>query len=392
MTNKTNQPAGQSWFFNSGMQNETSAELYFYGDVSNTDYSSWSDDGIFTNQVRQTLQEVRGKDLTIHINSYGGDVYGGYAIYSLIKQHDKKVTAVIDGVAMSAASVIALAADEVQMSEAGIFMIHNVWTVAMGDSSALREKAEHLDKLGSIANDIYARKTGKSAEEIQQLMDNETFMTAEEALAYGFIDSIISDKLPVQMSGDKLILGGVDVTEFKDKLNLAKLSVQSPPVVNSIFNQPFLGVKPVENNNQTQQPATAQQPATNPAGFSLTELKSQHPDVYQAAIDEERLRLQGIEELSVSGFEDLVMKAKFSEPMTPGDFAIALNKAQKDKNLLIQQQYLNQVQASGVNNITGDGITNSTSGTTAAAQGAADDEAELKMFAKVVKLLPNATK
>lgn len=389
-----NKPADQGWFFNSGTKTDTTAELYFYGNVSNTDYSSWADDGIFTNQVRQTLQEVRGKELTIHINSYGGDVYGGYAIYSLIKQHDKKVTAVIDGVAMSAASVIALAADEVKMSEAAVFMIHNVWTVAMGDSNALREKADYLDKIGVIANDIYAKKTGKTAEEIKQLMDAETYFTAEEALAAGFVDEILQNEkqLSAQMSGDKLIWGGVDVTQFKDKLNLAKLMPQSQqnlalqlsqsaqqPIINKFSGEPSMLTNQVDNQQL--------QAAANPQlDLSLADLKSKYPAVYQAAVNEERERIQAIDELAEAGHEELINQAKYLTFMSAGDFAIALAKANKAKIIQQQQDYVAGVQASGVNNITGVGIAHAHAGIEQP-NANSSDEAEVKLFQSVAHLV-----
>lgn len=394
MTNKTNQPAEQGWFFNSGAKTDTTAELYFYGDVSNSDYSSWSDDGIFTNQVRQTLQEVRGKELTIHINSYGGDVYGGYAIYSLIKQHDKKVTTVIDGVAMSAASIIALAGDEVKMSEAAVFMVHNVWTFAMGDSNVLREKANLLDKIGMIANDIYAKKSGKTTEEIKQIMDAETYFTAEEALAAGFVDEILQNEkqLSAQMSGDKLIWGGVDVTQFKDKLNLAKLTSQpqqslalqlqqsaQKPIINNLSGDNSMPTTQADN----QEPQAAANPQMD---MSLAELKSKYPAVYQAAVNEERERIQAIDELAEVGHEELINQAKYQTFMSAGDFAIALAKANKAKVLQQQQDYVNQVKASGVNDITGVGIANAHAGIEQPNAGSSDED-EVKLFQSVAHLV-----
>lgn len=389
-----NKPAEQGWFFNSGTKTDTTAELYFYGDVSNTDYSNWLEDGIFTNQVRKTLQEVRGKELMIHINSVGGDVYGGYAIYSLIKQHDKKVTTIIDGVAMSAASIIALAGDEVKMSEAGVFMIHNVWMRVSGDSNALREQADLLDKIGSIANDIYAKKSGKTAEEIKQIMDAETYFTAEEALAAGFVDEILQNEkqLSAQMSGDKLIWGGVDVTQFKDKLNLAKLTSQ--PQQSLALQLQQSAQKPIINNLSgdnsmltTQADNQEPQAAANPQmDMSLADLKSKYLAVYQAAVNEERERIQAIDELAEAGHEELINQAKYQTFMSAGDFAIALAKANKAKVLQQQQDYVNQVKASGVNDITGVGIANAHAGIEQPNAGSSDED-EVKLFKSVAHLV-----
>jgi ATP-dependent Clp protease protease subunit len=126
----------------------------------------------------------------MHINSPGGDVFEARAMAAAIAAHAGKVVAHIDGVCASAATYLALSCSEVRMTQGGLFMVHNSWTLAMGDRTELRSTADLLEKIdGTIAAD-YERKTGASAEQVATWMDAETWFTAEEALEAKFIDAI----------------------------------------------------------------------------------------------------------------------------------------------------------------------------------------------------------
>lgn len=136
------------------------------------------------------LTGAAGKTVHLHINSPGGDVFEARAMSAALVAHDGKVVAHIDGVCASAATYLALAANEVRMVQGALFMIHNSWSMAFGNKSDLRSTADLLDKIdGQIAQD-YATKTGKPVDDIAALMDAETWFTPEEALAAGFIDAI----------------------------------------------------------------------------------------------------------------------------------------------------------------------------------------------------------
>lgn len=132
---------------------------------------------------------------TIHlrINSPGGDVFDGRAIATAIAQHPSNVVAHVDGLAASAASYVAIAADSVEMAPGSFMMIHNAWTFAFGNSEDLLQTAALLEKIdGSLAAD-YAKKTGKTVAQIETLMSAETWFTAEEAVVEGFADSVAAD-------------------------------------------------------------------------------------------------------------------------------------------------------------------------------------------------------
>ncbi len=167
---------------------QDSANIYVYDVIS----ADW---GVSAMDVIASISEAgEGKTLNIHINSPGGDVFEGRAIMAAISAYKGKTVAKIDSLCASAATSIALACDEVEMSDGAFFMIHNASGFVWGDKSAMRETADLLEKIeGAIVND-YTAKTGKEEDEIRQMMDVETWMSASEALENGFIDRISDSK------------------------------------------------------------------------------------------------------------------------------------------------------------------------------------------------------
>ena len=149
--------------------------------------------GIEAEQFANDLNAITAPVIHLHINSPGGDVFDGRAMATNIRQHPSKVIAHIDGLAASAATYVALAANEVEIADGAFFMIHNAWTIALGNAADMRDTAELLDKVdGSISAD-YQRKTGAGADQIADWMAAETWFTAAEALEHGFVDRIAED-------------------------------------------------------------------------------------------------------------------------------------------------------------------------------------------------------
>lgn len=163
------------------------AEIWIYEQIGE---DFWTGGGVTAKSFQKELAGIKASQIDLHINSPGGEVFDGITIYNLIKQHPANVTAYIDGLAASIASVIALAGDTVIMAENALFMIHNPWGFAMGDASEMRKTADLLDKVGGSLVTAYASKSGKPDDEISALMDSETWMTAQEAKDAGFIDEI----------------------------------------------------------------------------------------------------------------------------------------------------------------------------------------------------------
>lgn len=138
----------------------------------------------------EALAGAGDRQVHLHINSPGGDVFEARAMASAIVAHPGNVISHIDGLAASAATYLALAADEVRITDGGLFMVHNSWTLAYGDKAELRSTADLLDKIdGTILAD-YARRTGAAADQVKAWMDAETWFTAQEALDAKFVDAI----------------------------------------------------------------------------------------------------------------------------------------------------------------------------------------------------------
>lgn len=150
-------------------------------------------DDVFPWEAKRLLGEIRaskGKPIELRINSPGGDVFGGVAIYNALSRHDGAVNIEIEGVAASIASVIAMAGDQIRMGKGAFMMIHNPHAFAGGESSDLRATAELLDKVRSSMVGIYAGRTKLDAEKVIEMMDAETWLDADEAVELGFADSL----------------------------------------------------------------------------------------------------------------------------------------------------------------------------------------------------------
>ena len=160
-------------------------ELMLYGAIG----SYW--DELDGKRIVEQINAMTG-DITVRVNSPGGDVFDGIAIMNALKTHGEKkgkVTVIVEALAASIASVIAIgAADELVMSEGSYLMIHNPWTIAIGDAAEFEHTAGVLRQLAGTIADIYARKSGKSKEDMQVLMDAETWMDAAASLEIGFAD------------------------------------------------------------------------------------------------------------------------------------------------------------------------------------------------------------
>jgi len=129
-------------------------------------------------------------EITVRINSPGGDVFDALAIHQTLSRHPARVVVTVDALCASAATLVALAGDEIRMAENALWMIHEPWTVAMGNSADLLKQSDLLDTVAEQIVSIYVRRTGLTGEEIRDLMRAETWYTAAQALAAGFVDAI----------------------------------------------------------------------------------------------------------------------------------------------------------------------------------------------------------
>ena len=291
---------------------DKNAELMLYGDIAE---SFWGDT-ISAKEVTEYLTDLDVENINVYINSNGGVVDTAIAINNALRRHKAKVTVNIDGIAASAATLITCAGDTVKMPKNALFMIHNPLTIAMGDSEEMRKQADVLEKHKNSILETYLQKVNIDKEKLSELMDNETWLSAEEALEYGFIDEII-ENADIQVVENKVISNNMifNMAEFKN----------------------FNVDKNIKNNGK------------GSGKMTIEEIKNKFPDIYaeiinegkEIGIKEERTRIQEIEDLGYN--HEVVNKAKFEEPKNARDLALEIVSLMKQEN----QNKLNRIQDEG---------------------------------------------
>lgn len=190
------------WKFKDSVEGNGS-DLYLEGEIAN---ETWWGDEVTPKAFREELAKCNGK-ITVHLNSPGGDVFAGVSIYNALKDYAKKkkcdVIVKVDGLAASIASVVAMAGTEVIMAPGSMMMVHNPWSMGAGSAEELRKMADVLDEIKESVIPIYEEKTGKTHDEIEDIMDAETWMSAERAVELGFADTV---KLDDAKEEDKMSL------------------------------------------------------------------------------------------------------------------------------------------------------------------------------------------
>lgn len=165
---------------------ETTCDLYFYGDIVDSWWGAWDDTDQYPEAIKSFLDDAKGKDINIYINSGGGSVFAGMAIYNMLKRHQGYKTVHVDGLAGSIASVIALAGDKVIIPSNAYMMIHKPWSGLYGNSTELREMADTLDKIEEGILNVYKENLAENAdiEVIKAMVNAETWLTGEEVSKY----------------------------------------------------------------------------------------------------------------------------------------------------------------------------------------------------------------
>jgi len=192
-------------------------EVWIYGEISSF---KWSDSDVTPKDFQKELKSIESvKQLDIYINSGGGSVFAGQSIYSMLKRHKANKTVYVDGLAASIASVIAMAGDRIVMPKNAMMMIHNASMLGIGDYRDFRKYADDLEKINGSIISTYAEKTDMDITEIANLMDEETWMSADDAVRYGFADEIENTKkVAASIDGDFLICNNekFDLSMYKN--------------------------------------------------------------------------------------------------------------------------------------------------------------------------------
>ena len=167
-------------------ETDTSADLYFYGDIVSDWWGAWQDEDQYPDAVKNFLAEHKGKNLNIYINSGGGSVFAGIAIYNMLKRHNGKKTVFVDALAGSIASVIAFAGDRLVIPSNSFLMIHKPWASCVGNSDDLRKMADDLEAVETGILNIYEEhlKEGVSIDTIKEMLAEETWLNGQQAAEY----------------------------------------------------------------------------------------------------------------------------------------------------------------------------------------------------------------
>jgi ATP-dependent protease ClpP protease subunit len=189
--------------FSAGVINRWNPDVRLAGEESDASISildpigsDWFGEGVTVKRIQAALRAIGDREVTVLINSPGGDYFEGLAIYNALREHKQAVHVKILGLAASAASVIAMAGDSIKIARAGFLMIHNAWVIAAGDRHAMREVADWLEPFDAAAVDIYAARSGLDPAEIAKMLDRETWIGGQAAVDQGFADDLLpSDQL-----------------------------------------------------------------------------------------------------------------------------------------------------------------------------------------------------
>ena len=327
-------------------EEEKSAELILYGSIGSDEY--WDDisDKAFKQDI-ENLGDV--ENITLHINSPGGSVFSAVAIANILKNHKAKVTANIDGLAASAATIITSACDTVRMPKNALFMIHNPITFAYGNNQEMQKTVQMLDKVKNSIIETYLNKTKTDKETLSELMDNETWMNAEEAKEYGFIDEILDENVEKEVIENKLIINNMafDISRFK---NFKEKKNQDPRIINISVNSTG---SPEEIADKFRNILNSTENQKNEGGnMTLEELKNKFPELYnqifnegkEAGITKERERMREIDNLDVSNYSELVENAKYNEPVEASVLAVNILNKQKEERIKKLQNIKNDSQ------------------------------------------------
>ena len=287
-----------------------------YDDIANFDSEQWG----YTS-AKSLINKIKAlgdiQNITVRINSNGGDIFQAQAMYNYLKSHKADITVRVDGIAASAASLVVMAGNKIIMPENSMMMIHNPAGGCYGEADDMREVAEILDKVRDMLANAYVARTGQEREKIIQMMNEETWLTANEAHDLGFCDEVEEAVEIAAMAGKSGII-------FKSGFGFARVDEN-------------LNTKLPENalkiNIQNKALNTPKEEESEMEIKNVAELESAYPElvaeIKNSAINTERDRLKTLDSLNAAGREAIIAKAKYEEPKDARDVAIELLQADK---------------------------------------------------------------
>ena len=313
------------WTFRAAAEENAAPELILYGDIAS---ETWWGDEVTPRQFTEELDALGAvPEIVVRINSGGGDVFAANAIYARLKDNAAKITVKIDGWAASAATIVAMAGDVIEIPGNGVFMVHDPSMGLLGyfNEADLVKLTDEIKVIKQSIVNGYALKTGKPADEIASIMAAETWYDGKQAVEAGFCDKLMFEDAETTVeNGAKIVVNSVSLD-----LN------RYPNMTISLLNRLTARTPGGFSNTITQNtPKRSEESMDGIKDIKTVDgLKAAFPDltkqIEDAAVDAERKRIQDIEDVALAGFETIVNDAKFKNPISAGDVAKAIVAEQK---------------------------------------------------------------
>ena len=362
------------WDFRAAADENAAPELILYGDIAS---ETWWGDEVTPLQFTEELNALGNvPEIVVRINSGGGDVFAANAIYTRLKDNAAKITVKIDGWAASAATIVAMAGDVIEIPGNGVFMVHDPAIGLLGyfNEADLAKASEELKVIKQSIINGYALKTGKAAEEIAAIMAAETWFDGKQAVDAGFCDRLMFEEADTTVeNAAKVIVNSVS-------MNLE----QFPNMPVSLLNR--LAAHTPGGFSNTKSKTEPKRSDQNMDGIkdikTVADLKAAFPDLTKQIEEEataaERTRIQDIEEVALPGFDAIVNEAKFTKPTGAGDLAKAIIAEQRKQGGKYIQDRDDDAKSSKAGDV----------GAGAGIEGAADKDDDKEIDAVLDKLFP----
>lgn len=327
---KEKQPQGKPqnkhfWSFRAAADDNAAPELILYGDIAS---ETWWGDEVTPRQFTEELSALGTvPEIVVRINSGGGDVFAANAIYTRLKDNPAKITVKIDGWAASAATIVAMAGDVIEIPANGVFMVHDPSMGLLGyfNEADLVKLTDEIKVIKQSIVNGYALKTGKPADEIAAIMSAESWYDGKQAVDAGFCDKLMFEDAKNSVENTaKVVVNSVsmDLTRY-EKMPVSLLNRLTAHTSGGFSNTPTPKNTEKERKNMPEIKDIK----------TVDDLKATFPDltkqIEETATATERKRIQDIEDVALAGFENIVADAKFKNPIAAGDVAKAIVAEQK---------------------------------------------------------------
>ena len=335
------------WTFRAAAGDNAAPELILYGDIAS---ETWWGDEVTPRQFTEELDALGAvPEIVVRINSGGGDVFAANAIYTRLKDNAAKITVKIDGWAASAATIVAMAGDVIEIPGNGVFMVHDPSLGLLGyfNEADLAKMTEELKVVKQSIVNAYVLKTGKDAAEVAAIMAAESWFDGKQAVDAGFCDKLMFEDAETTIeNAAKIVVNSVslDLNRYPN-MPISLLNRTTARAHGGFSNKPTINEpkRSEENMDGIKDIKT------------VADLKAAFPDltkqIEEAATDAERKRIQDIEDVAIAGYETIVADAKFETPIAAGDVAKAILAEQKKQGGKYIQDRDDDAHASGAGDV-----------------------------------------